>query len=238
MLAASLKRSPMYEPSSHQQADAMDESSGVPHVFKRKRRPGAEPVEKNKLRQQANYACKGPRMDLQENLVSDRALDRVETSAVSTSRFTTETANDILPLANGAWLCINGILVVSLFCVFLLYEAAIWMKTMWYLSYLFFLVFPPLGLAVNTLWTKLRCQLKDGCCAVIHIHGEGRDSYLLEAVSATLRQVIQSGNADLVIEREEKTVGNWSWQANLIPSTNTCSLRVTGAGMGENKVVK
>ena len=86
---------------------------------------------------------------------------------------------------------------------------------MWYLSYFFFLVFPPLGLTVNTLWTKLRCQLKDGWCAVIHIHGEGGNSYLLEAVSAILRKVIQSGDADLVIEREEKTVGNWSWQANV-----------------------
>lgn len=173
---------------------------------------------------------------LQEGLVSDRARDRVEPPAVSTGRFTTEAADEFLQFARRAWLCIIGILMLSLFCPFLIYEIVILMKTMWYLSYLLFLVFPPLGLAFNTLWTKLRCQLKDGCCAVIHIRSEGRNSFLLEAVSAILRKVVQSGEAELVIEREEKTVGNWSWQANLIPSTKTCSLRVTNTD--ESRVVE
>ena len=174
--------------------------------------------------------------DLQEGLVSDRSRDRAEPLVVSTGRFTTEAPNDFLALARGTWLCIIGISMVFLFCAFLIYEMTILMKTMWYLSYLLFLVFPPLGLVVNRLWTKLRCQLKDGCCAVIHIRSEGRNSYLLEAVSAILRKVIQSGEADLVIEREEKTVGNWSWQASLVPSTKTCSLRVNS--MDESKVVE
>jgi len=42
-----------------------------------------------------------------------------------------------------------------------------------------------------------------------------------------LRSVMQSGEAELVVEREEVTVGAWSWQAILIPSKKTCILRVT-----------
>ena len=79
--------------------------------------------------------------------------------------FETEAIDGLLPLAYGAWLCIFGLLMVSLLGAGLIYAAAMLMKDMWCLSYLFFFLFPPLGFALKELRSRLNCQLKEGCAA-------------------------------------------------------------------------
>lgn len=175
---------------------------------------------------------------MQDGLVMSEAQDRDqgELRAVTAGHFTTEVANDFLGLAHGAWLCIVGLLTVSLLSAILTYGAVILMKTMWYLSYLLMSIFAPLGFAFKGLWRKLWLKLKDGCTAVIHIHSEGQNTYLFESMSSMLRSVMRSGEAELVVEREEHTAGTWSWHATLVPFRSVCFLRVTKGS--ESKMVE
>ena len=150
--------------------------------------------------------------------------------------FETEAIDGLLPLAYGAWLCIFGPLMVSLLGAGLIYAAAMLMKDMWYLSYLFFFLFPPLGFALKELRSRLNCQLKEGCTAVIRIPSARHNALLFEAINGIMRRVTQSCEAELGIQREEQSVGTWSWQVSLIPSKLVYSLRVTSKG--ESRIVE
>ena len=175
---------------------------------------------------------------LQENLTVGQAEDSEQGApqAITTGHFITEGVNDLLPLAYSAWFCIVGLLIVIFLIAGLIYVAATLMKTMWYLSYLLFLAFPPLGFAFKELSSKLHCQLKEGCTAMIGIRSDKQNKYLFESIVTILRRVTQSGEAELVVEREEKTVGTWSWQVILVPTKKSYSLRVTSRA--ESKMVE